>query len=125
MRAKRAMKKLAMKFMSLGCTMVTLKSETLLYMSTPQWLMELCNYFSWHLCRYPCHFPFLTIVFFPSRLRGVYGAGSGGVARGRRGKLVRQALRSLVIGRHHVHASLRVWNPDRQSDAKACADECS
>ena len=27
---------LTLKFMSLGCTMVTLRSETLLYMSTPQ-----------------------------------------------------------------------------------------
>ena len=27
---------LPMKFMSLGCTMVTLRSETLLFMSTPQ-----------------------------------------------------------------------------------------
>ena len=43
MRAKRTEKKfdpvkvvLPLKFMSLGCPMVTLKSETLLYMSTPQ-----------------------------------------------------------------------------------------
>ena len=28
---------LALKFRSLGCTVVTLRSETLLYMSTPQW----------------------------------------------------------------------------------------
>ena len=28
---------LPLKFMSLGCTMVTIRSETLLYMSTPQY----------------------------------------------------------------------------------------
>ena len=34
---------LPLKFMSLGCTMVTLRAETLLYMSTPQYHVLLCH----------------------------------------------------------------------------------
>ena len=68
--AKRTIKKfdqvkvvMPLKFMSLGCTMVTLRSETLLYMSTPQWYVFKGTYakfygksMSWHMrkrCRGP------------------------------------------------------------------------